>query len=161
MSASPRQLISLACTGVVVLAASIYFAMTLNGWFKIQADTETAIAEQAVPPAADPARYLTPGDNLAVATSNLQSRLNSAARSANVTASRVQISDPDERDPLALRLEFQAEGEMENLAQLLHSLEAGLPALIIEEAQLTPIRRSERLQLTATVSARREPGGDS
>lgn len=91
----------------------------------------------------------------------MQSRLTLAARNAGVTASRVQIDAPSGEDPLLMVIVFQAEGELDDLAELIHALESGLPALIVEQARIVPIRRSTELQLTATVRARREPGQES
>jgi 3,4-dihydroxy-2-butanone 4-phosphate synthase len=161
MTPELRRILSLAGAALVLLAAITAFAITLAGWTGVQDETRTAIAEQAIPPAADPARYLSPGESHAVAGSNLQTRLNEAAREAGLTTGRVNIAPVDTNDPLAVLVEFQAEGEMADLARLLHSIETSLPALIIEDVQLTPVRRSDRLQMTATVRARREPGGRS
>jgi len=159
MTPDIRRMVSLVATGVFLLIAIIGFAIVLTGWFGVQSGIAQAEADQAVPPAADPARYLSPGESHAVAGSNLQTRLNEAARTAGLTTGRVNITPVDNADPLAVIVEFQAEGEMADLAQLLHSIEATLPALIIEDVTLAPIRRSSRLQLTATIHARREPGG--
>jgi len=159
MTPDIRRMVSLVATGVFLLIAIIGFAIVLTGWFGVQSGIAQAEADQAVPPAADPARYLSPGESHAVAGSNLQTRLNEAARTAGLTTGRVNITPVDNADPLAVIVEFQAEGEMADLAQLLHSIEATLPALIIEDVTLAPIRRSSRLQLSATIHARREPGG--
>jgi hypothetical protein len=156
-----RRRLSLLAAGIVLLAVMAGFSISVSGWFRMQSDIDTAISGQAVPPAADPARYLSPGENHAVAGSNLQTRLNEAARQSGLTTGRVNIAPADAGDPLAIVLEFQAEGELENIARLLHSIESTLPALIVEDARLTPLRNSQRLQLTATIRARREPGGAS
>lgn len=161
MNPDLRRSVLIGLAGVIVLTAFLAFALVLQGWLHMRAEIERAALEQSVPPAADPARYLTPGENLAVASSNLQSRLNQAARAAGLTASRVQIMPQDASDPLALRLEFQAQGSLDDLSQLLHTLESGLPALIVENVQLTRIRQTDDLLLTATIQARREPGADS
>jgi len=161
MTPEIRRLVSLIATALVLFIALVGFAVVLTGWFGIQSSITQAEADQAVPPAADPARYLSPGESHAVAGSNLQTRLNNAARDAGLTTGRVNIAPVDNNDPLAVIVEFQAEGEMEDLARLLHSIESGLPALIVEDVNLTPIRRSGRLQLVATIHARREPGSGS
>ncbi|MEE2525568.1 type II secretion system protein GspM [Hyphobacterium sp. HN65] len=159
MTPELRRMIALCTALAIPLVLSAWLVVSVLGWLQVQTDIEQAEAQRALPPAADPARYLTPGENFAIASSNLQSRLTAAAREAGVTASSVQIAAEDDNDRLRMTLDFQAEGEMENLAELLHALEAGLPALIVEDVRLTPIRRSTNLQLTATVRARREPGG--
>lgn len=156
-----RRRLSLLAAGIVLLVVMAGFSISVSGWFRMQSDIDAAISGQAVPPAADPARYLSPGESHAVAGSNLQTRLNEAARQSGLTTGRVNIAPADEGDPLAIVLEFQAEGELENIARLLHSIESTLPALIVEDARLTPLRNSQRLQLTATIRARREPGGAS
>lgn len=161
MTPDIRRLVSLLAIGLILILSLTGFAVTLTGWLDVQSDIEQAISDQEVPPAADPARYLSPGESHAVAGSNLQTRLNEAARGAGLTTGRVNISPVDTADPLAVVVDFQAEGEMDNLARLLHRIEASLPALIVEEVRLTPIRDSSRLQLTATIRARREPGGGS
>lgn len=161
MSPELRRILALCAALAIPAALSVWLVITVMGWLQVQTDIEQAEADRALPPAADPARYLTPGENFAIASSNLQSRLTAAARNAGVTTSSVQIAAEDSNDRLRMTLDFQAEGEMENLAELLHALEAGLPALIVEDVRLTPIRRSSELQLTATVRARREPGSGS
>jgi len=159
MTPDIRRFLSLSAAGSVLVAVFIGFAVTFTGWLGVQSGIEAAIADQAVPPAADPARYLSPGESHAVAGSNLQTRLNEAARNSGLTTGRVNISPVDAGDPLAVVLEFQAEGEMEDIARLLHGIETSLPALIVENVRLTPLRNSSRLQLIATIRARREPGG--
>lgn len=161
MTPDIRRLVSLIAIGLVLVISLIGFGVSLTGWMDVQSDIAQALADQDVPPAADPARYLSPGESHAVAGSNLQTRLNEAARNADLTTGRVNISPVNSADPLAVVVDFQAEGEMDNLARLLHSMEASLPALIVEEVRLTPVRNSSRLQLTATIRARREPGGGS
>lgn len=158
MTPETRRILALCAAVAVPVLLAIWLIVTVLGWFNIQSEIEQAELERALPPAADPARYLTPGENFAVASSNLQSRLTAAARNAGLNASRVQIGAEDNNDRLLMTLDFQAEGEMEELAELLHALESGLPALIVEDVRLTPIRRSSNLQLSATVRARREPG---
>ena len=152
---------ALALALLVPLFLMAWLAVSVADWMQTRSDIAQAEAERVLPPAADPARYLTPGENFAVASSNLQSRVTAAARDVGVTASRVQIDPQTGDNGLVMMLDFQAEGELDDLAQLLHALEAGLPALIVEQVRLTPIRRSSQLQLSATVRARREPGGGS
>ncbi len=161
MTPDIRRLVSLIAIGLVLVISLTGFGVSLTGWMGVRSDIDQALADQDVPPAADPARYLSPGESHAVAGSNLQTRLNEAARNAGLTTGRVNISPVNAADPLAVVVDFQAEGEMDNLARLLHSMEASLPALIVEEVRLTPVRNSSRLQLTATIRARREPGGGS
>jgi hypothetical protein len=154
-----RRLLSVASAIAIPLLLLIAFTATFIGWMGVGNDIRQAEAERAVPIAADPARYLTPGDNRAVASSNLQTRLNQAARNAGLSTSRVQILPEQAGDPLEMTLEFQAEGDMAELTRLLHALESELPALIVVSVRFAPIRNSDDLQLTATVQARREPGG--
>lgn len=153
-----RKWISFAALFVGVLVATVFLASSVSNWLIVQAQIEQAIAEQSVPPAADPARYLIPGENGAVASSNLQTMLNDAARRAGATTSRSQLDQGVGNNPLMMALNFEAEGEMEDLAALLHTLESGVPAIIVEEARLSPIRNSSRLQLRARLIAHREPG---
>lgn len=161
MTPDIRRLISLTAAVIVLLATLAGFGVTFSGWLGIRSDIRDAIADQSVAPAADPARYLSPGESHAVAGSNLQTRLNEAARSSGLTTGRVNIAPVIADDPLAVVLEFQAEGELDDIARLLHIIESSLPALIVEEARLTPVRNTARLQLVATIRARREPGGGS
>lgn len=154
-----RRLVSIAAAIAIPVLLLIAFIAAFVAWMNVDAAIRQAETERAVPLAADPARYLTPGDNHAVASSNLQTRLNQAARNAGLSTSRVQILPEQAADPLEMTLEFQAEGAMADLTRLLHALEADLPALIVVAVRLTPIRDSDNLQLTATVKARREPGG--
>jgi Type II secretion system (T2SS), protein M subtype b len=161
MNPQVRRLVSVAAAILIPLVLLIAFAASFMAWMDVETGIRQAEAERAVPLAADPARYLTPGDNRAVASSNLQTRLNQAARNAGLSTSRIQILPEQTGDPLEMTLEFQAEGDMAALTSLLHALEAELPALIVVSVRLAPIRNSENLQLTATVQARREPGSSS
>ncbi|GJL97570.1 MAG: hypothetical protein DHS20C06_13870 [Hyphobacterium sp.] len=161
MTPQIRRLLSVAAAIAIPLLLLIAFTLSLVGWMNVEAAIRQAETERAVPLAADPARYLTPGDNHAVASSNLQTRLNETARNAGLSTSRVQILPEQTADPLEMTLEFQAEGDMADLTRLLHALEADLPALIVVAVRLAPIRNSDDLQLTATIQARREPGGGS
>jgi hypothetical protein len=161
MTPDLQRRLALALAVLIPLLLIIGLGMKASGWMQLREDISQAEAERVLPPAADPARYLTPGENFAVASSNLQSRVTSAARDAGVTASRVQIDPQSGDEPLLMVLDFQAEGELTDLAALLHALESGVPALIVEQVRLTPIRRSSQLQLSATLRARREPGSGS
>lgn len=161
MTPDIRRLISLSSACILLLVVTTGFLVTFTGWLGVQSDIERVLADQTVPPAADPARYLSAGESHSVAGSNLQSRLNEAANNAGLTTGRVNIAPVDRNDPLAVILEFQATGEMEAIVRLLHNIESSLPALIVEEVRLTPVRSSSRLQLIATIRARREPGGRS
>lgn len=161
MTPDLQRRLALALAALVPLLLIIGLVLTASGWMQLRQDIAQAEAERVLPPAADPARYLTPGENFAVASSNLQSRVTAAARESGVTASRVQIDPQSSGDPLRMVLDFQAEGDLTDLAELLHRLESGVPALIVEQVRLTPIRRSSELQLSASLRARREPGSGS
>lgn len=158
MNAGTRRMIGLAALALFFAATIALTAWSAASWIGMGRRIEMAEARAELPPAADPARYLLIAPSRAEASGDLQERLNEAASAAGLTLSRVTIAPVDTSDTGRMAAEIETSGSMGELAAFLHAVESSLPALIVPEASLRPIREAEVLRLNARIEARLSPG---